>query len=401
MQSATKKLRKSGAGRRNALPPTAASLFLGGRDDSHSKALPRHAREHNRSLIVRTLYTEGSQSRADLARATGLAKVTVSDLVSELLEAGIVVELGYRKPKGPGKPAVIVDIAWDGFLILAVDLSEHGVFRSSLVTLNADPIHEIIIPTQGARGDDALEILLQLIEDSLAQADRPLLGMGVGTPGLVTPKGEIRVAPNLGWKDLPLQEILEEEFAVPAVVINDANMAALGQDLDEQTEADFILITVGEGIGAGLIIERTLIQGAGHAVGEIGHVMVDDAGSPDGEYDPEKVLERWLAVPAINKRLAEASPDQRSDVLRDAGERLGRTLAPIIATLDLSEVVLTGPEKILEGPFLDATFKSIKRRVLPETTQNLVVRVGKDTHHLVLLGCTSQVLATLLGASRP
>lgn len=377
--------------------PIVGSLFSSTGGTSEEKALPSHAREHNRSLIVRTLYTEGAQSRADLSRATGLAKVTVSDLVAELIESGLVTELGTRKPKGPGKPAVIVDITWDGFLIVAVDLSESGVFRSSLVTLDATPTTELMVPAKGKRGQDALDLLLNLISDSVAQADRPVLGIGIGTPGLVTPKGEVVVAPNLAWRDLPLKQVVEDAFQLPTSVVNDADMAALGQDLFEDTAEDFILITVGQGIGAGLILNRTLLQGSGHAVGEIGHVDVED-GEPKGhKYDTSRVLERWLAVPALETRLATSQPKDREKILREAGGKLGRALAPIVAALDLSEVVLTGPKKLLEGPLANETSKTIIGRVLPETTKNLTIKVNEDTHQLVMLGCTSQVLASLFG----
>ena len=326
--------------------------------------------------------------------------MTVSDLVAELLESGFVEELGPRKPKGPGKPAMIVDIAWNGFLIVAVDLSEHGIFRSSLVTLDATPTVELMVPTKGEKGEDALKLLMQLIKDSLAQADRPVLGMGVGTPGLVTPSGEIRFAPNLGWKDVPLQALLEEEFGIPCMVINDANMAALGQDLFENTADDFILVTIGQGVGAGLIMNRALVQGSGHAVGEIGHVDVEDGTPPGNKYDTERVLERWIAVPALKDRLGNAPPEARETVFWEAGTRLGRTLAPIIAALDLSEVVLAGPKEMFEGPFVEAASTAVKARVLPETSEHLTIRVNEDVNRLVMLGCTSQVLATLFGVDR-
>lgn len=387
------------SGRNKAVtPPIVGTLFS--TDGDTGKALPRHAREHNRSLIVRTLYAEGPQSRADLARATGLAKVTVSDLVAELIDSGLVNELGTRKPKGPGKPAVIVDIAWDAFSIVAVDLSQNGVFRSSLVTLDATPTFEIMVPAKGQKGEEALELLLELIRGSITQADRPVLGIGIGTPGLVTPDGKVVVAPNLGWKDVPLREVVREAFDLPTSVVNDADMAALGQDLFEETAKDFILVTVGQGIGAGLIANRTLVQGSGHAVGEIGQVDVEDGNPPGYKYDPSRVLERWLAVPELEERLQKAQPQDREAVLREAGGKLGRALAPIIAVLDLSEVILAGPADLLEGPLVDETTRVIIGRVLPEITENLTIKVNEDTHRLVMLGCTSQVLASLFGVER-
>lgn len=381
-------------------PVTADSVRLFRSIPGHSKALPKHTREHNRSLVIRTLYQEGPQSRADLSRGTGLAKVTISDLVSELVRAGIVTELGTKKPKGPGKPAVIVDIAWNSFLILALDLSGHNVFRASLMNLSAKPVKEMVVPTHGARGTKALSLLTQLIADSIAQADRPVLGLGVASPGIVATTGTIRLAPNLGWKNLALQDILERHFSIPVVVYNDANAAALGHGLYEETADDFILITIGEGLGAGLVINRHLVQGSDHAVGEIGHVVVDSHRHTRG-YDPERVLEKWLAVPALEKRLGKAKAMERDRVLRKAGEKLGKVLAPIVATLDLSEVLLSGPADLLGGPLLEATTDTVRSRVLPETIEDLVIKVNEDTHHLVMVGCAAVVLAVLLGVQTP
>src|SRR3978361_840732 len=70
-----------------------------------TKVLPEHARDHNRALVLQTLYTEGQQSRADVARSTGLTRVTVSDLVTELMASGLLIETGQRDDARPGKPA--------------------------------------------------------------------------------------------------------------------------------------------------------------------------------------------------------------------------------------------------------------------------------------------------------
>jgi len=88
-----------------------------------TKVLPEHARGHNRSLVLQTLYRAGQQSRADIARGTGLTRVTVSDLVAELIGEGLVVETGQREDARPGKPATLLDLNRHAFQIIGVDLS--------------------------------------------------------------------------------------------------------------------------------------------------------------------------------------------------------------------------------------------------------------------------------------
>lgn len=363
------------------------------------KALPRHAREHNRSLIVRTLYQSGPQSRADLSRATGLAKVTVSELVLELLEAGFLRELGPRAAKGPGKPAVIVDLAWDAFLVVAADLSEHDLIRGALMTMDANLVEEILIHRHGATGQEAVNLLMEVVQKLLEKADRPVLGIGIGTPGIVGPGGVVQYAPNLDWADVPLQSLVGDSFEVPTVVMNDANLAALGEQLYGAGSNDFLLVKVGQGIGAGLILGGALVSGARQTVGEIGHLVVAADGEPLTEYSPEQILERWIAVPDLRARLSEAGSDDET-VLREAGARLGSALAPIVAMLDLNEVVLYGPEDLLDGPLSDEALRVVETRTLPQTHQNLQIRLSAEGSRLVLLGCAAQVLSAFLGVVR-
>lgn len=367
--------------------------------DADRKALPRHAREHNRSLIVRTLYQSGPQSRADLSRATGLAKVTVSELVLELLEAGFVRELGTRTAKGPGKPAVIVDLAWDAFLIVAVDLSEHDLVRGALMTMDTTLVDEILVHREGAIGQEAINILLSMVENLLGKADRPVLGIGIGTPGIVGPTGVVEYAPNLNWVDVPLQSLINDAFEVPTVVMNDANLAALGEQLYGEGANDFLLVKVGQGIGAGLILGGALVSGARQTVGEIGHLVVAADDEPLTEYSPEQILERWIAVPDLRARLKKADFDEET-VLREAGARLGSALAPIVAMLDLNEVVLYGPEDLLDGALSDEAMRVVETRTLPQTHENLQIRLSAEGSRLVLLGCAAQVLSAFLGVVR-
>lgn len=376
-------------------PPTMAVRHR----DADRKALPRHAREHNRSLIVRTLYQSGPQSRADLSRATGLAKVTVSELVLELVEAGFVRELGTRAAKGPGKPAVIVDLAWDAFLIAAVDLSEHDLVRGALMTMDTTLVDEILVYREGATGQEAIDILLSVVANLLEKADRPVLGIGIGTPGIVGPSGIVQYAPNLGWADVPLQSLIGDTFEVPTVVMNDANLAALGEQLYGEGASDFLLVKVGQGIGAGLILGGALVSGARQTVGEIGHLVVAADDEPLTEYSPEQILERWIAVPDLRARLRSENADEET-VLREAGSRLGSALAPIVAMLDLNEVVLYGPEDLLDGPLSDEAMRVVEARTLPQTHQNLQIRLSAEGSRLVLLGCAAQVLSAFLGVVR-
>src|SRR5690242_17133828 len=110
-----------------------------------AKVLPEHARGHNRALVLQTLFHEGAMSRADLSRETMLTRVTISDLVAELIADGFVVERGVREASGPGKPAILVDLDRTGHRILALDLSASDRFVGAVLTLDGDIVSRRVV----------------------------------------------------------------------------------------------------------------------------------------------------------------------------------------------------------------------------------------------------------------
>src|SRR3954453_22618904 len=140
-----------------------------------TKVLPEHARNHNRSLVLQTLYRAGRVSRADLSRETGLTRVTISDLVGELIAEGLVVELGQRDDVRPGKPAVLLDMNRAATQIIGVDLSEHSAFRGAVLDIDGTILSSAEVPLAGSRGDDATAKVLALVDRLVSSATAPIL----------------------------------------------------------------------------------------------------------------------------------------------------------------------------------------------------------------------------------
>lgn len=371
-----------------------------------SKVLPEHARSHNRSLVLQTLYRSGQRSRADLARETGLTRVTVSDLVAELLAEGLVVELGQRASARPGKPAVLLDINRTAHQIVGVDLSDHDRFRGAVMDLDGELLAEAQVPLEdgngeSATGEAALAKVRALVMQLVGAATAPILGVGVGSPGVVDLSGTILTAPNLGWTDVRLQDDLHALTGLPVVVANDANAAVLAEHSYGGATGDMMLIRVGHGIGAGLIIAGTLVYGSHFAAGEIGQVMVGTDLGLDATYTREQVLEHWLSVPQLRRGIREAETAGRdaTPVLREAGQRLGIALAPVVGALNLSELVLSGPTDLLDGPLAEATIHTLRNRTMAENHADLAVRMTTQGQDIVLRGAAVLVLSGQLGVS--
>ena len=372
--------------------------FGPGRSLRHAaKVLPEHARAHNRSLVLQTLFHQGAMSRADLSRETGLTRVTISDLIAELIEDGYVAERGTREVTGPGKPAILVDLDREGHRIIGLDLSRSDRFFGAVLTLDGEIVarHEASVPADPA---DILATVIRLTRELVADAHAPVLGVGVGSPGIVDDHGTVLTAPNLRWTDIDLEGILRAEVSLPVLVANDANAAVLAEYTFGGAGDDVMLVRVGRGVGSGLLSGGQPMLGSRFAAGEIGHVTVGTDGGPVCVCGKVGCLEAWLSVPSLERALAEEGADATA-VLRDAGERLGIALAPIVGALDLSEIVLSGPSPLLDGPLAEATVETLRARALAEFHDGVQVRMTEQGEDIVLRGAAVMVLSGHLGVS--
>ena len=360
------------------------------------KLLQEDARRHHRSLLLQQLFRGGPASRADLARTTGLTRVTVSDLVGELVGEGRLEELGVPVESRVGKPPTLVGLAADSAHIVAIDLSGDVSMTGAVINLAGEVKARHELAVDGRRGDDAVTLLHRLAAELVAMTDRPVLGVGVGSPGVVDAHGTVLDAPNLAWVDVPLASGLRAALGVPVFVANDANTAVLGEHTFGDTgDGGLMVIRVGTGVGAGLVLEGSLLHGHRSAAGEIGHVVVD----PDGEEcacSRRGCLETLLAVPRLRRRLAEGDP---TELLTRVGEQLGIALAPVVGTLNLHEVVLSGPPELLGGALLEAADRTIRARTMPVSGDGLTVRTSTLGEDVVLVGAAVLVLAGELGVS--
>jgi predicted NBD/HSP70 family sugar kinase len=383
------------------------------------KVLPEHARGHNRSLVLQTLYRAGTQSRADIARETGLTKVTISDLVAELIVEGLVIETGQREDARPGKPATMLDLNRNAFQIIGIDLSEYAIFRGAVLDLDGQILSRAELPLAGATGADATALVMRLAATLVAQATLPILGLGVGSPGVVDLAGVVLSAPNLGWGHTAgsarsegsdgraggesgeqLQATLAARFGIPVVVANDANAAALAEHSFGDADSDMMLIKVGHGVGAGLLLDGTPLFGSRFAAGEIGHVVVGTDGGLLCVCGKHGCLETWLATPRLDAGLAAApTPEAREEILREAGQRLGIALAPVVGALNLAEIVLSGPTHLLDGTLARATIETLRNRTMAEFHGDLTLRMTTLGEDIVMRGAAVMVLSAQLGVS--
>ncbi len=358
---------------------------------------PEDGRRLNLSLVLQTLYDEPQLSRADLARRTGLTRVTISDLVAELMDASLVAETGTTAGARPGKPATMLSVRDDSRDLVALDLSAAQTITGGVYSLRGALRQSASRDLGTTTGEDAYAAVLDLARELVGRAENPVLGIGVGTPGTVDRHGTVIAAPNLAWYSLPLQQRLSADLGLPVHVENDANAAVLAERAFADGPDNLIRVQISFGLGAGLLIAGSVVTGSSAAAGEIGHVVIDHNGAPC-PCGKNGCLETWLSVPSLRRRIAER-PNEAAEVLAEAGRRLGIALSPIVGMLDLNDIVLGGPDDLVDGPLLAAAQEVVTDRTHADFRGEVRLRLSSLGADAVLLGAAALVRRIQLGVS--
>jgi glucokinase-like ROK family protein len=274
-------------------------------------------RKINKSIVLNTLRLHAPVSRARVANITGLNRGTVSNIVNSLIEEGLVLEQEQQDYK-IGRPAISLSLRPDGGAVVGVEV---GVDFIAVLLTNfvAETLWEIRVEANPLQSQtEIIGGAEQLIDQALGIADehglRPL-GIGIGLPGLVNiHQGELIIAPNLNWKNIPLRLMWNQRFRLPIYVENEANLAALGEYYFGVARGvdNFIYLSSGIGLGGGIMIGGKLFRGSYGYAGEIGHIQRDRLGEQCGcgrigcwetQVGPRAVLRR------VKKGL-QTNPDQ-------------------------------------------------------------------------------------------
>lgn len=391
------------------------------------KATRQQIKEHNTNLVLKTIYEHDNISRAETARLTGLTRTTVSEIVAGLITDGLVAEVGLGEPSG-GKPPIQVSLVAGARQIACLDLSNDEL-HGALVDLRGQILLREYVPLEHRMGDSALERVLHLVELLTKAATAPLLGIGIGTPGLVdSHQGIVHQAVNRGWIDLPLEHLVTECCSAPVYVTNDSQAAALGEYTfgSQRAALNLVVVKAGEGIGSGIVLNGELFHGDGFSAGEIGHLVVECDGllCSCGNYGcletvigKRALLIRAQALAAQHPESVFANLMNGSDRLRldhliqahqqddplaielvaRSGSYLGAAIANLVGILNVKNIVVSGYLARFGEPLIEAAHAEALRRVLPamagETSLSLST-LGDDD---VILGVAALVLQQELG----
>lgn len=373
------------------------------------KATHQQTKLHNRDLVLRTIFGHETISRAEIARLTKLTRTTVSDAVGTLLAEGLVEEVGFGSSIG-GKNPILLSLVADSRYLLGLNLAQDK-FIGAILNLRGEVKETCELPVPDEDGEKALELVYQIL-DQLIQPDwKPIVGIGVGAPGLInTSEGVVLNAVNLDWRDLPLASLLSSRYRLPVTVLNDSQATAIGEYVygsDQNPDGNLVVVSVKQGIGAGILINGRLFQGDGGGAGEIGHVVARENGAlcRCGKRGCLETLASARAVvehaqgltpglsnlESVRAAFESGHPDVQQVVL-EAGRNLGIALANLIGILNIQKIVLTGDMTAFGPVWLEAVDRAMKEAALGRMAERTRLEIGRLDYRACILGASALML---------
>lgn len=393
-----------------------------------------NVRASNMSTVLRNiLASPGEVTRAGLSQRTGMTRATISRLVDDLVSAGLVRELEPGDGGGRGRPANRLTPAEGSAVALGLEVDVASLDVTLVDIAGRELGHRRIERDFADSAPEETMALAAREAHTLLEGTLPdgalFLGTGVGLPGLVSPT-RLALAPNLGWRDIPHDQLLAPLADLnPVVVANEADLAAYAVAYTRPGVAGgpstFVYVSGEVGVGAGVIVDHRPMSGARAWSGEIGHMCADPNG-PLCRCGARGCLEAYLGVRALAEHVGAPAgsgalgilrcaglvdeagaktsgslgvgteQERARAVLAEAGAALGRVLSGVINAMDIPHVVLGGAVAELSGALLDPAREEIETRTLQAPWSSPIVEVLPDSASLTVRGAAFRVLDALV-----
>jgi predicted NBD/HSP70 family sugar kinase len=382
---------------------------------SYRTATSGHTRDLNRSAIFRMIVTSGPIARTQIAKILGLSPATVTAVTRQLLDQGIV-RVAERAPSKGGRPALLLELVGGAASAFGVKIAPDHLFGVR-VDLEARLVehHEAAFDPSG---QGALERLTTILGEWIGQRadDPPLLGVGLGVAGVFDPRTGTLDSPLLGWRDLKLGQVVQEALGLPVFIDNDVNTLAVAERLYGRGHdvENFLTVTIGRGVGLGIVTGGDIYRGFGGGAGEFGHTFAVEEGALC-KCGKRGCLETVVADPALIaeaqrlgllddndgierlRELAQEGQLQARQIYHDAGARLGRAVADLVNVLG-PELVFVSGEGTQAWPYLSEAFAAAyATNVFPPLGQ-VPVEVDPWDESKWAIGAATLVLRSTFGA---
>ncbi|MCP3740346.1 ROK family transcriptional regulator [Rossellomorea sp. BNER] len=361
------------------------------------RGTPGDLKIQNMKLLLKHIRKKAPVSRAELSEQCSISKPTVSNLVEELLNEGWLLEKQSEEASvlGGRKPVYLYFNHYAGFVV-GIDIGGTNTVMA-LTDLNGNILAETTFPTQAYLNNQLLDKIDQSLAVLVGESGVPIekiLGVGIGAPGMTdVKKGIVIDAPSLGWINYPLKKEAEAKLKLPVYIDNDVNVAVLGESWlgAAKGKNTILLVSIGTGVGSGIMIEGKLYRGITFAAGEIGFMVTDSQtmletndsfkgyGFLDRRVGGQGIVKRVkqmaeqhpehpysISIPSVKKIFEDAikGDEFAFSCVEDVTLQLGIGLSNAISLLN-PEVVLIGGGISKSGHWFLPKVKEIVRSLTP------------------------------------
>jgi len=374
------------------------------------KATNTLMKQMNKSTLLSIIFKEERVSRSQLAKMTKIAKSSVSQLVDELLQEGIIVETGEGEAssKGGRKPIYLM-INQDYGCVIAL-VVRHQTTNIAVCNLEGEIIGQIEHPTAKYRGESLVKELENVITKQIKSCEEKmqLLGIGISIPGIVDmERGVILHSPELELENYSIRDEWVKHFDCEVYIDNDVNMQSLGENWKGagQEYRDFIEVTIGTGIGAAIVIDNKLYRGASSIAGEIGYMSISKDALNEGPYGYDRFghFESQASIRNLEKKTgrtfselivdAENGDKEANELILQTADLVSLGIANIVSFMNPEAVIINGrfryAKNLVEEYLID--------RVSQLTPIRANIEFSELGNRATIYGCVATVLANLLG----
>jgi len=331
-------------------------------------------REINQAIVLDIIRSHGALSRTETAAQANLSLPTVSGIVGELIEAGLLYEQSTGASTGGRRPVLVAFNARAGYAV-GIKLTEHAAV-AVLTDLNASVVAQHSAPILRHDPEAIVEALAGVVHTLAKAANaQPIFGVGIGMASVIDRRRElVRFATYFGWHNLPLAKMLEDRLDLPVVLDNDVNALAMAEQWfgAGRGVADFLVVSLGRGVGLGMVLNNRLYRGSGGGAGEFGHMVVQ----PDGPVcacGKRGCLEALISDPAMVRQassamgrpvtiqeavqLAREGNQAMATVFATSAHILGMAVANLVNILNPALIIIGG-EGTRAGNLIMDTFRA-------------------------------------------
>jgi len=373
----------------------------------------KRVREENLKKMFRYIHRAGTTNRLTIARELGLSPSAVTNLAFELMHTGVIRERGYGQSIGGRKPALICfDEEWSWVVTVKIGAK---MVHAGLANLNGKIKIKRVEAIHSYDPPDVVRQIVTLVRSLLPHSKQRILGMGICCTGIIdTENGEVLKALNLGWQNVPLKTYVSEYFEWPIFVEDVGDTGALGEKWFGSGKGveNLVFVTLGNGIGAGIICNGELYVGSQHAAGEFGHVSIDFSG-PKCVCGNRGCLELYASAPAIVREVlgyldgggetiiwellqgnlgnldckivdlaARRGDPFALEIWKKTGELLGRAISNLVTLFDPEMVIIGGGLSLTHHAFFDVVSHTLELITMSLRTKRVQVKkafFGKDS----------------------